>query len=301
MKEYYYLDINRKVCGPHSVEELAAMLMAGSVAADTEVASPGDARWVFLGSVVTREQVSAVQLPPVPAVEGAPGKCPSCNTELKLADGALPAKCPACGRVLRAKRGGFWENLLLPLRLYAKFSGRATRAEFWTFSLVYTFALCACIIGGLIVAMVALCNEQRELLIGACAFIMLTWIVSMLLFILPLSAVQVRRLHDAGFSGWWLGAAWLCNLVYLVVYHVLCYDERQQMKDIIEEGIRAGGESALNAIQTAMEMPASPAMLVSSMFSLLSQILFLVIFALSFCDSQRGPNKYGPSSKYPMG
>lgn len=297
MKEYYYLDINRKVCGPHKLEELAALLKSGTVAPDTEVAAPGDSGWVQLGSLVTQEQVNEAKLPPIPAMAGAPGKCPSCTAELQTEEGALPGRCPQCGRVLRPAKGGFWGNLVLPLRLYAKFSGRATRAEYWIFTLVVTVLMYALLIGGLVMSFGALMGDSPEQLKWGVLIALGGISIVALMFIIPLLSVQVRRLHDAGFSGWWFGAAWLCNLVYIVGVNVVCRDEYAKMGQTLRES----SGNWLQVMQETLAAPTSPAMSVFFIFNFVSQILFLVVFVFSFLDSRRGPNKYGPSCKYPMG
>jgi len=74
---------------------------------------------------------------------------------------------------------------------YAVFSGRAGRKEYWWFLLVSTL---------IVFALSAL-----GMLIDA------TWIVTLYgwAVLLPTLAVGARRLHDIGWSGWWL-------LLYLV-------------------------------------------------------------------------------------
>ncbi len=301
MKEYYYLDINRKVCGPHKLEELAGMLKAGTVMPDTEVAAPGDGGWVQLGSLVTPAQVTAAKLPPIPAMPGAPGRCPSCKAALETESAALPVHCPQCRRVLRSAKGGFWGNLVLPLRLYGTFSGRATRAEYWIFTLIVSVVMYALFIGGMVMCIAGLVGDLSEQLKWGVIIALGGVFLMVLLCIVPLTSVQVRRLHDVGWSGWWLGAAWLCNLVYMVGLHVVCREEYAKLSQAVEQSVRQGSMNMLQAMQQVMDTPVSPMLSAFSMLNLVSQVLFLMIFVLSFFDSQRGPNKYGPSRKYPMG
>lgn len=302
MKEYYYLDVKRKVQGPHTMEALAGMLRAGTLTTATEVAAPGDARWVALGSLVSAEQVASAQLPPVPGVVGAPGKCPSCAAELKTEDGALPVRCPQCGRVLRSARGGFWGNLVLPFRQYAKFSGRATRAEYWIATVFITFVMYAVFISGVVLVLVgSLAPERNETLMMGGAIAMAVGTVMFVLSILPLTALQVRRLHDVGFSGWWVGVYLLSELVYLGVFYIFCRDSWQVLNESIEQSLMNGDTTCMQTFQMAMQAPASPAMTALSLFNMMAQMLCLLLFIVSFFDSQRGPNKYGPSRKYPMG
>lgn len=72
---------------------------------------------------------------------------------------------------------------------YFKISGRATRSEYWWFQLFY-FLLCGCI--G--VVSVAAQQDLSIVLMG----------LLVLLMISPLFCAQIRRLHDAGFSGWFV-------------------------------------------------------------------------------------------------
>ncbi|WP_406432288.1 DUF805 domain-containing protein [Streptomyces sp. NBC_00631] len=66
---------------------------------------------------------------------------------------------------------------------YATFSGRARRAEYWWFSVVYMIA--AVVVAGI-------CLAAGSVLPG----------ILLLLFIVPMLSVSVRRLHDTGRSGW---------------------------------------------------------------------------------------------------
>ncbi|ACK51522.1 protein of unknown function DUF805 [Methylocella silvestris BL2] len=84
----------------------------------------------------------------------------------------------------------FWNYYLSALRKYAVFTGRASRAEFWGFVLIY-FLIC---IAALIL----------DRLLGTAG-----WRSGLFLSIaeigqlLPLIAVSVRRLHDTDRTGWW--------------------------------------------------------------------------------------------------
>ena len=70
---------------------------------------------------------------------------------------------------------------------YAAFSGRSSRPAYWWFWLF-----------GLIAIIVA---EALDALIGTnYVLALIVWIA----LLLPSLAVAVRRLHDAGHSGWWL-------------------------------------------------------------------------------------------------
>ena len=87
-------------------------------------------------------------------------------------------------------------------RQYVGFSGRASRSEFWWFTLF-----------GLLVGLAAALVDPTGT-IGV--------LLSLALF-LPSLAVSVRRLHDTGRSGWWLliGLVPIAGLIVLIVFFVM--------------------------------------------------------------------------------
>ncbi|MCV7068674.1 DUF805 domain-containing protein [Mycolicibacterium farcinogenes] len=78
------------------------------------------------------------------------------------------------------------------LRSYARFSGRASRSEYWWAVLAYTLAL---LLGGVFIAAV---GDNGPL--GGLALVLVGVVV--LGSAIPGWAVLVRRLHDANLSGW---------------------------------------------------------------------------------------------------
>jgi uncharacterized membrane protein YhaH (DUF805 family) len=106
-----------------------------------------------------------------------------------------------------------------PLLNYAKFSGRASRAEFWWFCLfMLLFFTAAWIVLFAIAATVEGPGSQPSVTVmgsigvGGAALILLYLAV-----LVPSIAVQVRRLHDINRSGWWLGIFWLLYPLYVVL------------------------------------------------------------------------------------
>jgi len=88
------------------------------------------------------------------------------------------------------------------------FSGRASRAEYWWFFALYTAVCMVCVLldGMMVVDLVEQGGEAALATLGVFAFkSTIAWLVMMP----TLACVTVRRLHDAGFSGFWL-------LLYLV-------------------------------------------------------------------------------------
>jgi len=89
-------------------------------------------------------------------------------------------------------------------RNYTKFSGRATRAQYWYFVL---FNLIAGFVLGIFDKMIF--GQDTSVLGGLYG----------LIIFLPGLAVSVRRLHDIGKSGWWF----LISFVPLAGFVVLLY------------------------------------------------------------------------------
>ena len=85
---------------------------------------------------------------------------------------------------------------------YAQFKGRADKAEFWQYVLVYF------LIG---IAFTLLMNIFGGIKILRVLFMILNVIV-MLALIIPSLAVSVRRMHDIGKAGGWI----LINLIPLI-------------------------------------------------------------------------------------
>jgi uncharacterized membrane protein YhaH (DUF805 family) len=83
-------------------------------------------------------------------------------------------------------------------RQYVDFKGRAGRKEYWMFTLFNTlfilaFLLIAAVFGGFF--------GSDESFGGIIAVLLIPYFIAVLT---PILALTVRRLHDAGLSGWWL-------------------------------------------------------------------------------------------------
>lgn len=76
-------------------------------------------------------------------------------------------------------------------RSYARFSGRASRSEYWWVMLMQMVA------AGLLVSGVVLGTDSA--LQRACVTVLIGFV---LVWAIPAWALTVRRLHDADFSGW---------------------------------------------------------------------------------------------------
>jgi uncharacterized membrane protein YhaH (DUF805 family) len=84
---------------------------------------------------------------------------------------------------------GFGQAVKTCFRKYADFHGRASRSEYWYWTLFISLLVLA---GFLVMRMLGL-----ALLVG------ITALLAGLALFLPSLAVAVRRLHDTNTSGWW--------------------------------------------------------------------------------------------------
>jgi len=112
------------------------------------------------------------------------------------------------------------EWMLMPIKRYAEFSGRSRRQEYWMFVLLQ--AIIGALIGvALLVSLIGMDRQQGP---GVGLFAIVTLMVLFnLALLVPTIAVQVRRFHDLGYSGW----LWLINLVplgSLVVLVFMCLE-----------------------------------------------------------------------------
>lgn len=118
------------------------------------------------------------------------------------------------------------EWMILPLRRYAQFSGRARPKEYWMYVLFLILCgIAICIIETMLGLGVS--NQwayHRGWMMGAGAYhsggplLGLFWLATLI----PSIAVAVRRLHDTGRSGWWLliGLIPLIGAIVLLVFMI---------------------------------------------------------------------------------
>ena len=146
--------------------------------------------------------------------------CPRCNTPLT----STSAPCPACGyweapppeqrqpvdtSHLPVRKIGFGGAVHNFFAQYAKFSGRATRSEFWY---AYLFLLLVTYIAPSVIGLFSTgLSVLFNFLFGLATFI-------------PLLAVSWRRLHDVSKSGAWyfIGLIPVVGTVILLI--LLCTD-----------------------------------------------------------------------------
>ncbi len=284
MKEYYYLDALNNPQGPHSLAELAQLMARGKVNPTTLVAFRGGSGWEPLGVILSRENVEVPDTLAMPTLPTQNITCPSCACDLteSMTNYQLPANCPRCGRALRAEPCTIWESFKLALRNYANFSGRATRMEYWSFALINSL-LCFALMFVLVFIGIlggSLAGESAGKALGGAliAIGVILFIVWYLAMLVPMLSVYVRRLHDVGWSGWWVLANFLSSFLPIIIALI-----------------------AAAVTGDDMEEPTGIFMVLLLLSYIASYGLGILLFVLTLLDSQRGTNKYGPSSKYPLG
>lgn len=141
------------------------------------------------------------------------------------------------------------------------FNGRLRRSHFWISWAILFF-------GGLVLGLIPL--------LGMLISIVLLW---------PQFAIQAKRLHDMGYSGWLVLAPIAVNIVLLFVMFGSIF-----------------GTLAMNANALENEDPAAIMAVLSSMgLPLLLGFILNVgwLLWIGITDSKQGPNPYGPNPKYP--
>jgi uncharacterized membrane protein YhaH (DUF805 family) len=102
------------------------------------------------------------------------------------------------------------------LRNYFNFAGRANRAEFWMFMLVYV------VVELVLVLLASLVGHNPDGTSNAIGMVLLSLVgLFSLLNLIPSLAVTIRRLHDTGRNAWWyfigfvpvVGGIWLLILL----------------------------------------------------------------------------------------
>ena len=134
---------------------------------------------------------------------------------------------------------GFSQAIKKCFRQYAIFSGRASRSEYWW------FALFAGLVGAIPI-------------LGQLAYVAI---------FIPHLAVSVRRMHDRGWSGWWIALGWC---LWPVMIGVAILDE-------------SNGE---------LDADGGPFPLIFASVAIFSYFIFLVVH---FClPGTKGNNRFGP-------
>ena len=149
--------------GPYDVETLNAMLASGQLTPDCLVWTEGWADWRPIATVAA-----------VPAPTGGSG---------------------SWGPVTAFKT--------VVLKRYADFEGRASRSEYWWFALSEVlWLLLVWVLVGFVIAGAMHDSPVGPGIATSLVILLLLLLLAGLALVVPTIAVTVRRLHDAGYSGW---------------------------------------------------------------------------------------------------
>ncbi|WP_231639064.1 DUF805 domain-containing protein [Sphingomonas profundi] len=133
----------------------------------------------------------------------------------------------ARGGTRRIVRESEMDWMLLPLRRYALFTGRARPKEYWMFAL---FIALATIVLAIVESVLGIGSGESVRTIGDGSLSVYSqhnfgWLTGLfsLAMLVPSLAVGVRRLHDTDRSGWWLliGLIPLAGGIVLFVFFVM--------------------------------------------------------------------------------
>ena len=143
-------------------------------------------------------------------------------------------------------------------RNYVKFRGRASRSEYWWF---FLFTV-------LLQTVTSSIDENLGNLAGLVVF-------------LPGLAVQVRRLHDTGRSGWWVGAFYasigvlIVSVVTLIIDAAIDFEDFDN-SDFFGENVSGGSAAFLGLASIGV------------------LVLFIVNIVFLCQRSQPSENRFGP-------
>lgn len=265
-------------------------------------------------SSIVKESTGQGSVPPVPVFDI---PCEKCRRGVSLEDGQIPVTCPHCGYYFRPLTNSIWSHFLFVLRhRYFAWRGRATRKEFWSFTLfshiiwllfligIY-FAIdsnvpeCSCPVGHLGAFVVALC----------CALV-----VYIPLIAIPQTFLIARRLHDIGLSGITVIIQRFLVLLLCGAFIIVLSSDSFEKYPACSSTVMSGNEEIssdlihINDDQLVHTSGLSENEQVARIFIAGAYILTMGADALrvfflvvSFLNSNRGTNKFGPSRKYPIG
>ncbi|WGE91396.1 DUF805 domain-containing protein [Actinobacillus genomosp. 1] len=118
------------------------------------------------------------------------------------------------------------EWFIYALRNTFNYQGRAKRAEFIWFILIYELSDWAIVLIAKLAFALRLIHLSDDLHI-------LNSLLDILL-LLPMSSVTVRRLHDLGYSGWWQSYLVTINLVALTLTYLI---PKYRLDEILSGGL----------------------------------------------------------------
>lgn len=196
---------------------------------------------------------------PIPGVHTYAGDCPICGQSIMAEQRLLPHRCPTCNHPLRsANPNSPWRNVQHALRLYFDPRGRASRREFWAFTLSALLLL-------VVESAVLLSCYLNHTLAEVPAW--LWWVVPALL-VSPFTSVTIRRFHDLGRGP---GMLVLCLTLAVLGCAGVCLYEQELLS-------QEAADWAWAVLRADI-------------------ILFFIILYTTTQHRAYGPNQYGPAPK----
>ena len=191
MSDWFIVEPSGTQLGPLPLQDLKTRIREGTLTRDTLVWTHSMLDWQPAKDTDLGEDFAKLP-PPVPRTDGSAALTPLPAPPVQhTAPNASTARAfqlsEAQSTNYAAPHQSFIDAITICLSKYAVFSGRASRSEFWYWTLFSTLIHLAV---GFLEGFFA----GRQTAIG--------WIVALVIF-LPGIAVQARRLHDIDRSGWW--------------------------------------------------------------------------------------------------
>ncbi|MGO8797837.1 MAG: DUF805 domain-containing protein [Roseiarcus sp.] len=219
----WHLHIPPETYGPYSVQQLRDYARDGRMTAETLVWTEGNDAWARAGDqpslkglfpaaqsappppqATAPRQAAALRAPDAAGAAPIGGRAGVTADMIATRSAASPRAASAGGA---APAGGramtFAESVRTCLKIkYAGFQGRARRSEYWWFALFSTILLTVVVTIAETLIFTTLKADGSISIVGmlAGAVAGLVWLA----MIVPSLAVSIRRLHDLGWSGWWL-------------------------------------------------------------------------------------------------
>ena len=153
------------------------------------------------------------------------------------------------------------------------FTGRATRKEFWVFSIT------AYILVVLLAIFTAICTSAGNISETSLIFVNTLAVILAIILIFPSIALAVRRLHDVGLSGFWLLYLNPTGIAIVFVVYLLSLDNTV---DNIIERVKNVGSVWVGWLL------AIPAWLIGATAAL----FLLTLYKGKEEDNEYGPNPY---------
>ncbi len=207
---YYYLDDEKSPQGPFSADELKAKLAAREIYEHSLIAQKGAAQWNSLISVF-----------PVFAQQRK-DKIQRKKIESRFEEQGSTTKPSEMSNEQLYDKGDYdfsmdlWATVKYCLKRLFNCSGRATRQEFWYYHLFLFLVLLFPVIVFFFIAVLFFPDSDAASTVLAVYMIVLPMLTPFLIV-----SVSVRRLHDLGLKGDWMGLCLFPPVNFLLLIYLV--------------------------------------------------------------------------------